>query len=233
MRIRLLSAALAASLACSLGVRLAHADIYTWVDASGRVNISNLLPPEGARVTSVTHERVQDPAAREEAGREAARQAELQALTDRVRQLETEIQAALRPVAPPQVVYVPVPVPAPAPVQYQAEMAPPAGDGCDPSWSSCWGWWGPGFYPANVVVVRAPGFRRFPPGHAKPGLPGHARPGFPGHARPGFPGHAGPVLPGHAGPGLPGNAGPGLPSHAGPGLPGYRPVVGPFGLRGR
>ena len=34
----------------------ARADIYTWTDAGGRVNISNLAPPEGARVTSVLHE---------------------------------------------------------------------------------------------------------------------------------------------------------------------------------
>ena len=178
MRIRLLGAAWSAVLACSLGLQPACADIYTWVDASGTVNISNLSPPEGTRVTNVTHEVPQKIATRDDAAREALRQAELQALSDRVRQLENETEVARRPVPPPQVVYVPVP--APAPVQYQAEVTPPAGGGCDPAWSSCWGWWGSGFYPASVVVVRAPNFHRSPPGH-----PGHrSPPGHPGHRFP-------------------------------------------------
>jgi len=166
---RLLSAALPAVLACTLGVGGAHADIYTWVDASGIVNLSNLPPPEGVRITNVTHEIPQKLAMRDDDAREAARQAEMQALSDRVRQLENEVEAVRRPAPPPPVVYVPVP--APAPVQYQAEMTPPATGGCDPSWASCWGWWGSGFYPASVVLVRGPGFHHFPPGHTKPGSP--------------------------------------------------------------
>jgi hypothetical protein len=169
MHIRLLSAALPAVLACALGLQPARADIYTWVDASGTVNISNLSPPEGVRVTKVTHEKPQNLAPREDVGREAVRQAELQALSDRLRQLENEVDVARRPAPPPQVVYVPVP--APTPVQYQAEMTPSASGGCDPSWASCWGWWGSGFYPASVVVVRAPNFHRFPPGHTGHGFP--------------------------------------------------------------
>ena len=33
--------------------RLAHADIFTWVDSSGQVNVSNLDPPAGVVVTNV------------------------------------------------------------------------------------------------------------------------------------------------------------------------------------
>ena len=43
--------ALPALLAFACGLPVAHADIYTWTDESGRVNISNLTPPDGARVT--------------------------------------------------------------------------------------------------------------------------------------------------------------------------------------
>lgn len=170
MRIRLRSAGLPAVLACSFGLaQPARADIYTWVDASGTVNISNLAPPDGVRLTNVTRETAQDLAAREEFAREAARQAELQALSERVRQLESEIDVARRPVPPPQVVYVPVPTP--TPLQYPVEMAPSESGACDPSWASCWGWWGSGFYPASVVVVRAPNFHRFPSGHRGHGIP--------------------------------------------------------------
>ena len=178
MRTRLLAAAWPAVLACSFGLQPARADIYTWFDASGTVNVSNLSPPEDARVTNVTREALQKTATRDDAAREALRQAELQALSDRVRQLENETEVARRPVPPPQVVYVPVP--APAPVQYEVEMTPPAGGGCDPWWASCGGWWGSGFYPASVIVVRAPNFHRSPPGH-----PGHRfPPGNPGHRFP-------------------------------------------------
>lgn len=183
MLIRLLSAALPAVLACTLGLQLAHADIYTWVDPSGIVNVSNLPPPEGVRVTNVTQETPQKLATRYDAAREAVRQAELQTLSDRVRQLENEVEVAQRPVPPPPVVYVPVPTP--APVQYQAEMAPPASGGCDPSWLGCWAWWGSGFYPASVVVVRTPNFRRFYPAHAERGFlvqrPVRGPVGFRGH----------------------------------------------------
>lgn len=171
MHPRFLSAAFLAVLACSLGVHPACADVYTWVDSSGTINISNLSPPEGVRVTNVTRETPQSQTTREDFAREAARQAELQALADRVRQLENEVEVARRSVPPPQLLYVPVQAPPPPPpVQYQVEMAPASG-GCDPSWASCWGWWGSAFYPASVVVVRTPRLHRFSPGH-----PGHRLP---------------------------------------------------------
>jgi hypothetical protein len=219
MRIRLHVAAWSAALAASLGLQPAGADIYTWVDASGTVNISNLSPPEGVRVTRITREAPRDTIARDVAVREAVRQAELQALADRVRQLENEAESVQPPAPPPQVVYVPVP--APAPVQYQVEMAPPANDECDPAWSSCWGGWGSGFYPASVIVVRAPNFHRSPPGHS-----GHrSPPGRPGHSfQPGRPGN-------NLQPGRPGNSfQPGRPAHSYPSL---GLVLGPLGLGGR
>jgi len=181
-----------------LGLQPACADIYTWVDASGTVNISNLSPPEGVRVTHVTREAPRHTAMRDDAAREAVRQAELQALADRVRQLENEAESVRLPAPPPQVVYVPVP--APAPVQYQVEVAPPASGECDPAWSSCWGGWGSGFYPASVIVVRAPNFHRSPPGHSghrfQPGQPGNGlRPGRPGNSfQPGRSGQGYPSL---------------------------------------
>ena len=80
-------------LAFALGGQLAHADIYTWVDASGATNVSNLSPPEGVRVTRVTHENPQKPV-RLETARDAAHDAEIQALSERVQQLQREVDLA-------------------------------------------------------------------------------------------------------------------------------------------
>ena len=165
----LLRVSLPAILAATFGLQLAHADIYTWVDASGSINVSNLAPPEGVRVARVVHESAPAIAARAEAAREAAHQAEVQALAERVRQLEdielAKSQAAppadYRAIPPPPVIqYVVVPPPAP----YTVNPAPPANTGCDPGWIDCGLWGVPGFYPTGVVVLRAPNFRHFPPG---------------------------------------------------------------------
>src|SRR5262244_398026 len=43
------------AVAATLGPAYAYADIYTWVDASGALNVSNLTPPDGARVLKVIH----------------------------------------------------------------------------------------------------------------------------------------------------------------------------------
>ena len=169
--LRLLRASLPAILAGTLGLQLALADIYTWVDASGAINVSNIAPPEGVRVTSIMRASAPPPAARDD----AARQAEMEILAERVRQLEYENELARREV-PPQVVYPAIPPPPvmqylvdPAPpVQYAVNvvnMAPPASGGCDPAWINCGPWWVPGFYPTSVVVLRAPNFRRSPPFH--------------------------------------------------------------------
>src|SRR5579864_2424744 len=122
MLTRLLRASLPAVLAGTLGVPLAHADIFTWVDASGTINVSNLPPPDGVEVTKITHEDPPSPA-RVEAARAAAHQAEVQALEERVGQLESELVMAAR--QPPTMVIYP-PMPAPPVIQYVTEYAPPA-----------------------------------------------------------------------------------------------------------
>jgi hypothetical protein len=157
------------ALACTLGPKFAHASIYTWVDAKGTVNISNLAPPEGARVISVVQEsppRIAPPA---DAGRDAAHELEVQALSDRVRQLEYEAEFARRVAPPPAPVYQQ----SFPPVQYSQfppDYAPTTGSGCDPSWAGCAGWWSPYGYPA-IFVVQQPNFRRGRPIHGGPNLP--------------------------------------------------------------
>ena len=169
MRHRLLRVALPFVFAGMGGVQIASADIYTWVDVSGRVNISNLDPPEGARVTNVVHTPVPKAAVPEVAAREALREAEVQLLAERVRQLQDEVAAARRDAAR-QVDYRAVP-PSPAvqyesawqppPVQY-AEAAPASFyNGCDPSWAGCGLVWWPGGYGTGVVFINAPALRRF------------------------------------------------------------------------
>lgn len=175
MLTRFLRASLPAMLAGTVGLQLAHADIYTWVDKSGTVNVSNVAPPEGSRVTNVIHASAEAIAARDAAVRDASRQAEVQALAERVRQLEGEVQLASRQV-PPQVEYRAVPAPPvvqyladpmPPAVQYAAYAAPSANYGCDPSRIDCGLWGIPGIYPTSIIVLRAPNFRR--PQHFRDG----------------------------------------------------------------
>jgi len=89
MLTRILRATLPVVLASTFGLQPAHADLYTWVDASGGVNISNLAPPKGVHITNVIPG---SPTATRDA-REAARDAEMEALTKRVRQLEDEVES--------------------------------------------------------------------------------------------------------------------------------------------
>ena len=166
----------------------AEADIYTWVDASGNLNLSNLAPPEGSRVTQVFRE---DPALRAsaEAAHAATQREELRALSERVTQLERDLDAASHPAAPPvvyppaapaQVVYeqaTPAPVPYPyAVAQTIVAPATPGYADCSSPWASCMS---PGYfayYPSSIVVVSAPArhrahpFRR-PQRAASPALP--------------------------------------------------------------
>jgi hypothetical protein len=153
---------------------LAHADMYRWVDAKGLVNVSNLPPPDGVRVTSVTKETPQDIQARYDALFQQARQAEMQAMADRIQQLEQQVQAPPpQPViVAPTVQVVPVPVVMQAPVQYDYSYAAPQPyNGCDPSWAGC-SLWNPWYYPTNIVVVNnGPIHRRPAPPRLNPGYP--------------------------------------------------------------
>lgn len=132
--------ALALAAACCAALP-AHADVYTWVDAKGNVNVGNLEPPQGARVLSVSRENP-DARARAQAAREAAQQAEMKALAERVAELE---KTSRPPDAPPPVVYQPMPVAAPPPPPQvnvvvvpsppPQQVAPVADYGC--AWVGC------------------------------------------------------------------------------------------------
>lgn len=151
---------LLAVLAGTFGIAPACADVYLWVDASGATNVSNLAPPEEARVTRVIKS-VPRTAAEEEAAREAARRAELQVLSDRVTRLQNELEQSKREAAwmpaayaPPPVVYTPPPqYPnwSPPVVSYDAEPAPWPGFNCDYSWGNC-GFAGWPYGPSFVVI---------------------------------------------------------------------------------
>jgi hypothetical protein len=158
MLTRLLQTILLPVFACT--VEFAHADVYTWVDASGTVNYSNLAPPEGVRVTNVMHESGPKVATLADTTRDVARGAEVQALSERVQQLERELELNRRQMAPPME-YSPLPMP-PA-VPYTADLAPPASTGCDPASMDCEPGFGPSIYPAGVIVLRPPNFHRIHP----------------------------------------------------------------------
>jgi hypothetical protein len=173
MLTRLLRASLPALVAGTWGLQLARADIYTWVDASGTINVSNLAPPEGVAVTRVTHASERGPPTSDDAARAAAQQSEMQALAERVGQLEAELELAQRPLAPP-VNYPAIPAPpvmqyadlAPPTLQYDiVSTAPPPIAACDGTWMDCGLGWFPGIYSASVVVLRPSNFRRFHPGY--------------------------------------------------------------------
>jgi len=177
---RTLPAALALVLVCPCGIGPAHADIYTWIDKSGTINVSNLSPPEGVKVTKVMHETPRS-ASIDASGDSPP--SDVQMLAERVRQLEQEIDLAKRQAPPPMpypvvqsppVTYPVVPSPPVqySTVQYQIVESPapyggsyggygaPANYGCDPTGWDCGSWWGPGFYPPAVVFVGVPGFVR-------------------------------------------------------------------------
>jgi hypothetical protein len=161
MRILFVAKALAATLLAFVLAPVARAEIYTWVDAQGRTNISNLAPPEGARVTRVVHEAPPNPY--NDAARDAAQKAELESLAQRVDQLQIALQNAVRQPPPqpqPQVIIVP----AAAPVQYVSEPEPaPQAQDCNYGWT-CNGWWNPGF-PPFVSYVYVPSARFRNPSH--------------------------------------------------------------------
>jgi hypothetical protein len=158
--------------ACALP--LAHADIYTWTDESGRVNVSNLAPPEGVKVTRVVQESLPRVAPPPRAEPEALREAEMRVLAERVRQLQDEVEAAKRQpireadyrmMPPPVIQYIQAPQYVQAPPAQYTMAPPPAVAGCGFGFDSldCVGW-GMGFYPANYIVLSSAPFRRGHPG---------------------------------------------------------------------
>lgn len=180
MNKRLCNVVLPALVAGAVWLPPAHADVFTWTDANGRVNVSNMDPPDGVRVTSVTHVNAPKVSASADAAmKEMLRDAEVQALAERVRQLQGDVEAARRQ-PPPTVVVAPVITPpsyagewsAPPP-SYSYAPQPAAygyapGIGCDPSWGNTYGNCGYGFYPGGyttLVVVR--------PNHRRPFFSGH------------------------------------------------------------
>jgi hypothetical protein len=195
-------------LACSVpllaAASAARADMYTWTDAAGRVNISNVAPPEGARITNVRHDvapRLPPPDPAWEAIRaaereremqalaERARELEMQVLAERVRSLEREVESSQRRVAASMP--MPIPYDYPAPPQYVASAAS-VNPGCDPSWAGCL--WNPGWYSGfggGVVVVGVPVARRYASFHGgqrfSPSRPGGGNGGGNGGGKPGGP----------------------------------------------
>jgi hypothetical protein len=147
-------------LACMLAAQVARAEIYTWVDASGTINVSNLTPPEGAHVTKVAQDSPPRVETTRDAAADAARHAELQALAERVRHLEYEAEFSRRQLQ--SVADYAASVAAPVP-QYVVAAPQAAANDCDPTWMQCGAWWAPGVSPTIFVVASPSGFRRHPP----------------------------------------------------------------------
>ncbi|MEO7498704.1 MAG: DUF4124 domain-containing protein [Casimicrobiaceae bacterium] len=146
---------MAAALALFAGPAHVRAEIYTWVDAQGRLNVGNLPPPDGARVTRVAREAPPNPY--NAAAHEAARKAEVDALAQQVDRLQNELQLAARqPAPPPQFVVVPVA----APIPYFVETPAPAqSTDCGAGWY-CYGGWNGGVAPfVSYVYAPSPRYR--------------------------------------------------------------------------
>jgi hypothetical protein len=134
------SAAVLSGVLGALLPSLASAEIYGWIDPSGSFTYSNLPPPKNARVIEVIQEEPPpDPAtlARAKAAADAAHQVQLQALNDRLRQLEREVQQVQRQPPPP--------------VPYPVASAPPPGSGCDSDYFDCGVWSGPAYYTIGTL----------------------------------------------------------------------------------
>jgi uncharacterized protein DUF4124 len=139
------------------GSPVAQAEIYTWIDASGVTNVSNLQPPDGVKVSK----------------------AEADAAAARIRDLENLLAHSpppdyRPPAAQPVIQYIVEPQP--APMQLTVETGAPAYGaydyGCNPSWAGCaLSWW-------PVVVVGAPVFRPSHPIHGRPPMPSPHMPPF-------------------------------------------------------
>lgn len=154
-------AALKAGIAIMLATGVANADVYTWTDESGMLNVSNLAPPEGAKVAKIVHETARPVPPLPAPPAESPVPVEVQTLALRVRQLEYEVELARRQPPPPMdyAAYAPPMQYSPPPMQYSVDAGPQVGYGCDQAWNGCFGAGGLG-YPATVVVLGSPGFKR-------------------------------------------------------------------------
>jgi hypothetical protein len=124
----------------------ARAEIVGWVDDSGHVTYTNMAPPKGAKVVDRIAE---DPAdTRPQVATGAAAQAQLQALNDRVRDLEQQLHQGSS---------------APAPWDQTAYAPPPPGPlaprGCDSAYYDCDLWAGPPVY-TLYTYARGVGYYR-------------------------------------------------------------------------
>src|SRR5438045_6758991 len=121
----------------------ARADIYTWIDAAGAVNVSNLSPPDGVRVTRITHENPAKSSARPDTARNETRDAEVQVLSERVQQLEHEVALArsFAPSVPPPLMMYPAlpPVPMTA-ARYPVDAMSSPTTLCDSPFGGCGHW---------------------------------------------------------------------------------------------
>ena len=148
---RVLASVLVAAVAGSFGAPSALADIYTWTDKSGALNVSNLPPPDDVKVTKVEKSPPKDPAG------EAARQSELRALNERLAQIQDQLDRAQQapPMAypPPPALMMPAAY-APQQGPYIVNVVMPqqpaptygAAGGCDYTWGDCsFGAW-PGYF---------------------------------------------------------------------------------------
>jgi hypothetical protein len=114
----------------------AVAAIFGWVDSTGHVTYSNLPPPKGAKVIDTIEDKPVDPAAVAQAG--AAHDAQMQALNERVRQLEEQLRQSQRVAVPPNYA-----VPPPA----------PWAAGCDGYFNDCRSWDGPAYFTIGVPYL--------------------------------------------------------------------------------
>jgi hypothetical protein len=130
----------------TLAPSAALAEIYGWVDPSGAVTYSNLPPPKNARVIDLIEE-APPPTPQAQAAAEAAHQAEMRALNEKVRQLEQELQFTRYQSAPPPPPYPTAEAPSYGPPPYTSSYGP-----CfDSEFFDCaWGG-GPIYYTAGVV----------------------------------------------------------------------------------
>jgi len=145
-----LLAGLAGALALLAGAP-AQAEILGWVDAAGNVTYSNMPPPKDARVIDQIEEEPVDPQAlaRAQAAAAALHASQLQALNDRVRELEQQLKQNQR---------------AAAPVIYPVAPPVPPGINCDSQYYDCGAWDGPVYYTIGLPFV-------LPPRHHPEGRP--------------------------------------------------------------